>query len=220
MKHTIKERIIEFTNYKGISKNAFENACNMSKRYLSNLKGTPGARIIKNIHDAFPELNTTWLITGTGEMLQTEDSINQGTALLEDNRAPILPTAVAGRPNVDILEYVQNNCNNLELSRIIVLDTPIDLWHIIRDDAMFPKFKVGDKIALLAYNKGEENPIPGKTYAVDTASNGLIIRKLIPDNNGAYIAKSLNEERYPDFIIKEEEIIRIFRIVYLGRSIV
>ena len=185
MKHTIKERIIEFTNYKGISKNAFENACNMSKRYLSNLKGTPGARIIKNIHDAFPELNTTWLITGTGEMLQTEDSINQGTALLEDNRAPILPTAVAGRPNVDILEYVQNNCNNLELSRIIVLDTPIDLWHIIRDDAMFPKFKVGDKIALLAYNKGEENPIPGKTYAVDTASNGLIIRKLIPDNNGA-----------------------------------
>ena len=25
---------------------------------------------------------------------------------------------------------------------------------------------------------------------------------------------------YPDFIIKEEEIIRIFRIVYLGRSIV
>ena len=220
MKHTIKERIIEFTNYKGISKNAFENACNMSKRYLSNLKGTPGARIIKNIHDAFPELNTTWLITGTGDMLQTEDSINQGTALLEDNRAPILPTAVAGRPNVDILEYVQNNCNNLELSRIIVLDTPIDLWHIIRDDAMFPKFKVGDKIALLAYNKGEENPIPGKTYAVDTASNGLIIRKLIPDNNGAYIAKSLNEERYPDFIIKEEEIIRIFRIVYLGRSIV
>ena len=220
MKHTIKERIIEFTNYKGISKNAFENACNMSKRYLSNLKGTPGARIIKNIHDTFPELNTTWLITGTGEMLQTEDSINQGTALLEDNRAPILPTTIAGRPNVDILEYVQNNCNNLELSRIIVLDTPIDLWHIIRDDAMFPKFKVGDKIALLAYNKGEENPIPGKTYAVDTASNGLIIRKLIPDNNGAYIAKSLNEERYPDFIIKEEEIIRIFRIVYLGRSIV
>ena len=77
-----------------------------------------------------------------------------------------------------------------------------------------------DKIALLAYKKGEENPIPGKTYAVDTASNGLIIRKLIPDDNGAYIAKSLNEERYPDFIIKEEEIIRIFRIVYLGRSIV
>ena len=220
MKHAIKERIIEFIDYKGISKNAFENACNMSKRYLSNLKGTPGARIIKNIHDAFPELNTTWLITGTGEMLQTNDSINQETALSEDNRAPILPTVVAGRPDVDILEYVQDNYNNLELSHIIVLDTPIDMWHIIRDDAMFPKFKVGDKIALLAYNKGEENPIPGKTYAVDTASNGLIIRKLIPDDNGAYIAKSLNEERYPDFIIKEEEIIRIFRIVYLGRSIV
>ena len=219
MKHAIKERIIEFIDYKGISKNAFENACNMSKRYLSNLKGTPGARIIKNIHDAFPELNTTWLITGVGEML-SKDIKNQESALLDESRAPIPPTVVAGRPDVDILRYVHNNYDNLELSRIIVMDTPIDLWHIIRDDAMFPTFKVGDKIALLAYDKGEENPIPGKIYAVDTTSNGLIIRKLIPEENGAYIAKSLNEEKYPDFIIKEEEIIRIFRIVYLGRSIV
>ncbi len=219
MKHAIKERIIEFINYKGISKNAFENACNMSKRYLSNLKGTPGARIIKNIHDAFPELNTTWLITGTGEML-SKDTENQEPTILEENRAPILPTAVAGRPDTDILKYVQKNYENLELSHVVVLDTPIDMWHIIRDDAMFPTFKVGDKIALLAYNKGEESPIPGKIYAVDTTSNGLVIRKLIPEENVGYIAKSLNEERYPDFIIKEEEIIRIFRIVYLGRSIV
>ena len=219
MKHAIKERIIEFINYKGISKNAFENACNMSKRYLSNLKGTPGARVIKNIHDTFPELNTTWLITGTGEML-SEGIENQEAAILEENRAPILPTTVAGRPDTDILKYVQNNHDNLELSHVIVLDTPIDMWHIIRDDAMFPTFKVGDKIALLAYNKGEESPIPGKIYAVDTTSNGLIIRKLIPEEHGAYIARSSNEERYPDFIIKEEEIIRIFRIVYLGRSIV
>ena len=218
MKHAIKERIIEFINYKGISKNAFENACSMSKRYLSNLKGTTGARIIKNIHDAFPELNTTWLITGTGEML-TDGTKNQESALLEENRAPILPTTVAGRPDTDILKYVQNNHENLELSRIILLDTSIDMWHIIRDDAMYPTFKVGDKIALLAYKKGEENPIPGKIYAVDTTSNGLVIRKLIPDCNSSYIAKSLNEERYPDFIIKKEEIIRIFRIVYLGRNI-
>ena len=143
MKHAIKERIIEFIDYKGISKNAFENACNMSKRYLSNLKGTPGARIIKNIHDAFPELNTTWLITGVGEML-SKDTKDQESALLDENRAPILPTVVAGRPDVDILRYVHNNYDNLELSRIIVMDTPIDLWHIIRDDAMFPTFKVGD----------------------------------------------------------------------------
>ena len=219
MKHAIKERIIEFINYKGISKNAFENACNMSKRYLSNLKGTPGARIIKNIHDAFPELNTTWLITGTGEML-SKDTENQEPTILEENRAPILPTAVAGSPDTDILKYVQKNYENLELSHVVVLDTPIDMWHIIRDDAMFPTFKVGDKIALLAYNKGEESPIPGKIYAVDTTSNGLVIRKLIPEENVGYIAKSLNEEKYPDFVIKEDEIIRIFRIVYLGRSIV
>ena len=172
MKHAIKERIIEFINYKGISKNAFENACNMSKRYLSNLKGTPGARIIKNIHDAFPELNTTWLITGTGEML-SKDTENQEPTILEDNRAPILPTAVAGRPDTDILKYVQKNYENLELSHVIVLDTPIDMWHIIRDDAMFPTFKVGDKI---------EIALGSRTVAVEVVQVADNVRK---DDAGA-----------------------------------
>ncbi len=217
MESTVKERIMEFINYKNISKNAFENMCNLSKRYISNLKGTPGSRVVRSISDAFPELNTTWLLTGVGQMLANDNDCAENISL-EDARAPILPTRIAGSPNTDLLDYVQNNMQDLELSRIIILDTPIDMWHMIRDEALAPTFRIGDKIALLAYEKGEENPIPGKIYAVDTSSNGLIIRKLIPCEDGGFIAKSLNEERYPDFVIKEEEIIRIFRIVYLGRS--
>ncbi len=149
-----------------------------------------------------------------------ESKFEETIPQLEEIRAPILPTRIAGNPNTDILDYVQTNSQELELSRIIILDTPIDLWHMIRDDALSPTFKVGDKIALLAYEKGEESPIPGKIYAVDTMSNGLIIRKLMPCEESGYIARSLNEERYPDFIINEDDIIRIFRIVYLGRSII
>lgn len=218
MESPVKERIIKFIEYKNISKNAFEEACHLSKRYISNLKGTPGSRIIRNIKNTYPELNTVWLLTGVGQMIEgkNEECVSQ----LDEIRAPILPTRIAGNPNTDILDYVQTNSQEMELSRIIILDTPIDLWHMIRDDALSPTFKVGDKIALLAYEKGEESPIPGKIYAVDTTSNGLIIRKLMPSEDGGYIARSLNEERYPDFFIKEDEIIRIFRIVYLGRSII
>ena len=218
MESSVKERIINFIEYKNISKNAFEEACNLSKRYVSNLKGTPGSRIIRNIKNTYPELNTVWLLTGVGQMVEGryEEIIPQ----LEKIRAPILPTRIAGNPNTDILDYVQTNLQDMELSRIIILDTPIDLWHMIRDDALSPTFKVGDKIALLAYNKGEESPIPGKIYAVDTTSNGLVIRKLMPCEDGGYIARSMNEEKYPDFIIREDDLIRIFRIVYLGRSVI
>ena len=218
MESPVKERIIKFIEYKNISKNAFEEACHLSKRYISNLKGTPGSRIIRNIKNTYPELNTVWLLTGAGQMIEGKNE--ECVPKLEEIRAPILPTRIAGNPNTDILDYVQTNSQELELSRIIILDTPIDLWHMIRDDALSPTFKVGDKIALLAYEKGEESPIPGKIYAVDTTSNGLIIRKLMPSEDGGYIARSLNEEKYPDFIIKENDIIRIFRIVYLGRSII
>jgi phage repressor protein C with HTH and peptisase S24 domain len=219
MEKSVKERIIAFLQYKNISKNAFEVACNMSKRYVSNIKGVPGSRIIKNINEAFPELNTAWLLTGEGEMLidySEKSSIDD----FEESRAPILPTTVAGTPNIDILEYVQNNMQDVERSRIIVIDTPIDFWHIIRDDALAPTFRVGDKVALLAYEKGEESPVPGKIYAVDTKIYGLIIRRLIPCRNGGYLAKSLNEDKYPEFHLEDEDIIRIFRIVYLGRSII
>lgn len=216
MESTVKERIIKFIEYKNISKNAFETACNLSKRYISNLKGTPGSRIIRSIKNSFPELNTAWLLTGAGQMIESKNE--EENYLLEEIRAPILPTRIAGKPNTDLLDYIKSNQQDLELSRIIILDTPIDMWHMIRDDALSPTFKIGDKIALQAYEKGEENPIPGKIYAVDTLSNGLIIRKLIPCEDGGFIAKSMNEERFPDFIIKDDEIIRIFRIVYLGRS--
>jgi hypothetical protein len=194
----------------------------MSKRYVSNIKGVPGSRIIKNINEAFPELNTAWLLTGEGEMLidySEKSSIDD----FEESRAPILPTTVAGTPNIDILEYVQNNMQDVERSRIIVIDTPIDFWHIIRDDALAPTFRVGDKVALLAYEKGEESPVPGKIYAVDTKIYGLIIRRLIPCRNGGYLAKSLNEEKYPKALYdgKNQEVkSALAKIRYIARYLI
>ena len=76
MESTVKQRLISFINYKGLSKNAFENACGLSTRYVSNISSSVSPAKLKQISLKYPELNTGWLLTGEGEMLKTTPSIS------------------------------------------------------------------------------------------------------------------------------------------------
>lgn len=74
MESTVKERLIAFINYLGISKNAFENACGLSTRYVSNISASVSPDKLKQISLKFPELNVEWLLTGQGDMLREKFS--------------------------------------------------------------------------------------------------------------------------------------------------
>lgn len=92
MATTVKDRVILFIEYKGISKNAFEKACGLSTRYVSNMRQSIQPDKIKKIALAFPELNTGWLLTGEGEMLKGEAIPPRESAQLQpDEPAEALP---------------------------------------------------------------------------------------------------------------------------------
>ena len=131
------------------------------------------------------------------------------------DRKPIVPTAIAKKPSYDTLEGLMRQ-RNVELAAVRVEDMPIEMWYRIQDDSLEPNLRAGDLIALHAYPQGEENPIAGKLYAVDTKSNGLIVRVLFPNEQG-YIARAYNKENYPDFIIKFSDIIRIYKKMVMVR---
>jgi hypothetical protein len=69
METTVKTRIKEFIQFKGISTRAFEKSCGMSNGYVNALKEAPGAQVLQNILDAFPELSQAWLLKGVGSMI-------------------------------------------------------------------------------------------------------------------------------------------------------
>lgn len=67
----IKERILQFIDYKGVVKERFYEKIGMtSANFRGKAKETPiNSTAIENILSEFPDLNLEWLITGRGEMI-------------------------------------------------------------------------------------------------------------------------------------------------------
>lgn len=249
MKSAVKERLIAFINYLGMSKNAFENACGLSTRYVSNISASVSPDKLKQISLKFPELNVEWLLTGQGDMLREALStptisgditvngngnshIGHGNTYINDTgnnddatyieveeveRAPILSATLARAPQVDVLEAVSEKADELEKAPVGVFNAPVSVWYRVQDESLAPKYEVGDLLALWAYPKGEEDPIPGKMYGINTTTNGLIVRRLFPQEDGGYIAKAANREEFPDYRIKPGNVVQIYKIMLMVR---
>ena len=75
---TVKERLKIFIKYLDIGQGKFEKICGFSNGYINNSKGNFGASKIEDILKKYPELNRVWLMTGEGEMLKSNVSIENG----------------------------------------------------------------------------------------------------------------------------------------------
>ena len=73
METTVKQRLIRFIKYKGLSQKKFEEAVGVSNGYVNNISKGIGAEKLQRILGTYPELNQTWLLTGEGDMLLPHD---------------------------------------------------------------------------------------------------------------------------------------------------
>lgn len=90
MEESMKQRLMRFIKSEKISQGKFERMCGMSNGYLCNIKQSIGSSKILSISKAFPQLNTEWLLTGEGSML------NEGYTTFEPVglATPMSPTAM------------------------------------------------------------------------------------------------------------------------------
>lgn len=66
---TVKDRLLKFLSYKGISQRMFERNVGLSNGYITNMKQTIMPGKVQRISLHYPDLNTGWLLTGDGDML-------------------------------------------------------------------------------------------------------------------------------------------------------
>ena len=72
--NSVKNRLLQFLEYKNISQKRFEEMCGLSNGYVNNIRKSIKLDTYKEkIEPIFPELNKKWLLLGEGEMLIEED---------------------------------------------------------------------------------------------------------------------------------------------------
>lgn len=133
----ISERFEQFFKYKGIKRSEFERRCGLSNGYTRNLRDGPKSEKMKDILNAFPEINPVWLQTGEGEMIvpQINSPVEQhvkgdgnkfsGTGDISDGvPAALLQQALNEITQMRVLlaESVQNT-NNLSQRLMTLLES-------------------------------------------------------------------------------------------------
>ena len=238
----MKERLLQFIDYLGFTKAEFERKCGLGNGSVSKMGDNTRMSTIDAISNLYPELNIAWLRTGEGSMIKsttptitqhntyghninTQGPVQIGSTandaeyaeVEEITGAPVLPASMYKASNTDLLEFVQT-ARNVGRSGISVDGIDVDMFIYVRDEALSPRYEKGDLVALQAY-EGEATVIPGRLYAVNTRSNGMQLRFLLTNDqrlrDGDYLARSFNPDTFPDYIIKREDIITIFKKVFV-----
>lgn len=225
---SVKDRLILFINYLNLTKSAFEQSIGVYNGFVNQVTNRTGVDKFGKILNKYPQLNKTWLLTGEGQMLnfevysglpettQSTPNIPQPSEeVCEVEEIPIIPKVACIEPNVDTLSYVKHN--DVTTSPIVHQFPTSDVWYPVFTDTMSPDYLPGDKVALFAYPKGEEEVLNNRAYVIDTKRNGTILCKLTKTDEG-YIARYKNPE-YPNDFIKYADVIRIYKVVGLIRVI-
>lgn len=82
----IQERIIEYLEWRGISKYRFYKDTGLSNGFLDK-GGSIGTDKCERIISVYPDINIEWLITGRGSMLTPNTRCKQATSTINDQES-------------------------------------------------------------------------------------------------------------------------------------
>ena len=191
---TVKERLVAFIKEKGLSQSRFEKMTGLSNGFVNNISKGIGADKLQKILGVYPDLNTTWLLTGEGEMLK-----RCSTPVHKNTRPRIPYDAAAGTLTETVEGITEYECEEVP---VISVFPKYDFTIRIVGRSMEPEYFAGDEVACLKVN--EKRFLQwGRVHVLDT-TQGVVIKRIY-DNGDSVICRSYNPE-FPDFLIPKEDI--------------
>lgn len=216
MSKNVKERLLYFIAAQGLSKNAFEVKCGLSKRYVSNISVSISPTTIKKISLQFPLLNTGWLLTGEGEMLkgQSENTIATGDVSgngnhiaspkeeeievveaeeVEIKETPILTADVLNQEGLNLQRALSNGTLDVEVKPTQDVLPPHNAKAYTETDDMSPEIEANDPVfvELLSSPKNFED---GRMYLVNL-HHGSFVRWVVRVDDDHVKLFSMKSER-------------------------
>lgn len=211
MGDSVKERIKEFIDFKGIQMKVFENKCNLSTGYVTSMRKSLGSEKLNNVLTAFPELNREWLLYGEGNML------NETVSKDNDRLIPFYDVETTGGYNGRVSSSEEGS-----LSGYIQPGG----WFDGRETAAIRH--VGDSMTeypngcVLAVREVQEKRllIPGRNYVIETREYRVTKRVQRGTKENSIMLYSSNSDKYEDgrlihepFEIDLEDVLHIYSVL-------
>ena len=129
---------------------------------------------------------------------------------------PVVPTSMARQGNFDIMGHVTKQIGG-NMERLDAGTAPIDVWHYVTDNDLYPFYQKGDCLGLKAYELEDRRIKTGNVYVVDTKRDGFIFRRFRILGNGDFESYTFNESDPQCYVIPQEDIIRVYSVVLMFR---
>lgn len=186
--------------------------------WLSKGKGTPLVKQDvsisgKNIVNG----NATNTIVGDFHDLNVQMPNKYGDSPSEERKwAPVVPTSMAKEPGFDILGHISKQVGG-NFERLYSGTAPVDIWHYVTDNDLYPYYQKGDCLGLKAYDIGDCRIRTGNVYVVDTRRDGFVFRRYRTGDNGSLVSYTFNDADPQEFVIPKEDVIRVYSVVLMFR---
>lgn len=128
---------------------------------------------------------------------------------------PVLPEAVAIKPNTDLKEYIEENSSELEQVNPGQLLRSANMAERILRNSMYPTFVPGD-IVFVQFLDEESKMNDGEIYYIKSRTRTSMIRQ-VKFEEGGKIRLIAQNERYADVIMPRCDIINVGTLVGMLR---
>lgn len=162
---TQKDRIIEFLQAKGVSKNQFYIKTSIANGTLDKKSGITGDTISK-VYQSYPEISLEWLIAGEGDMLKSKFSLHHSLADIKTQYATIANVDPASISEADIVNvenpsdlipiFAHKQSNQFEGYISLPQLSSCDGAGYVKSDSMYPLIKPGDIVCYKTANDAAE----------------------------------------------------------------
>ena len=224
-KSSIKKKILQFLEYKGITEYKFCQDTGITRGILRQNNGISEENVIRFLAQ-YSEISSEWLLRGEGSMLRTPSpspytnvAISANTVAehptiynkKEEEPDSLIPVEIIHQPNVRIWDYMCNrNMAHPHASRLM---PRYDFTYEVRSNALFPAIEKGETIYLQRLELSIDSIVNGHTYFIDTKKNGIVIKRVFINENKLECYSLKN--KLPVKILSLDDIFDIYNIVAL-----
>ena len=217
----ICNKLKDYFSENGMKQSDIAEVLDVTQSAVSNqLNGRPfGINAAKKWSKTFG-FSINWLTNYEGPMFINKKPVNvlkgdfyeiMGPKHHYTDEIPVIPAWMFRAPNTDIYKAVMADSSVETLPAIPHL-AKHDLFARCPGDAMAPKIRRGYLMALRKLEL-DENIVNGEIYAVDTWSQGMIIRRILDNRDGTWTCTPCDLDHFQPFDIQRSDVINVFSIV-------